>query len=221
MAFCTSCGSSMDPNALVCANCGKSISPASTSATAAAAAPAQAQAAVAPPASSSGAGTLLKILGVLVVVVVLFGMIGIGSIVYFAHRMKHRVHVAQNGSSNSVDFGPFKASTNSMSASELASKIGVDLYPGATQQGETAEAEIGKMTTASMKLTTTDSLEKVASFYRQRYPHATAVKENTDRFTLATADSNGTLTIKAESMGSETLIEIAKVGGIKIDIETH
>jgi hypothetical protein len=28
----------------------------------------------------------------------------------------------------------------------------------------------------------------------------------------------GTLTIKAESMGSETLIEIAKVGGIKIDV---
>jgi hypothetical protein len=212
----------MDPNALVCANCGKSISPASISpSSAAAAAPAQTQAAAPPPASSSGAGTVLKIFGILVIVVVLLGMVGIGGIVYFAHRMKHRVHVAQNGAGSSVDFGPFKASTNSMSASELASKIGVDLYPGATQQGETAEVEFGNMSTATIKLTTTDSLEKVASFYRERYPHATAVKENTDRFTLATADSNGTLTIKAESMGSETLIEIAKVGGLKIDVQTH
>lgn len=216
MAFCTSCGSAMDANALVCPKCGKTLAAAS-----AAAAPAPAQVAPVPPPTSSGANTVLKIVGAILVVVIVMAMLGIGSIVYFAHRMKHRIHVAQNGASNSVDFGPFKASTNSMSAAELASKIGVDLYPGATQQGETAEAEIGKMTTATMKLTTTDSVEKVAAFYRERYPHATAVKESSDRFTLASADSNGTLTIKAMSMGSETLIEIAKVGGVRIDVQTH
>ena len=219
MAFCTSCGSTMDPNALVCPKCGKSISPAAGSA---AAAPAMAQTqAPAPPPSSSGANTVLKILGAIVIVVMLLAMMSIGGIVYFAHRMKQRVHVAQNGASSSVDFGPFKASSNSMSASELASKIGVDLYPGASQQGETAEAEIGNMTTATMKLTTADSVEKVASFYRERYPHATAIKESSNRFTLASTDSNGTLTIKAVGVGNETLIEIAKVGGIKVDVQTH
>lgn len=58
-------------------------------------------------------------------------------------------------------------------------KIGIEAYPGATQeQGGTVEGP--EMDIASVSLTTTDPFDKVAEFYKSRYPKANTQSMTTD-----------------------------------------
>ena len=227
MAFCTNCGSNMDANAHFCTSCGKSVTPVSD-APSAAAVPAQTY--TPPPAapqtytpgqpSSSGGG--LKIILIVIAVIIGLLILGIGTVSYIgyhaAKRMRERVRASQDGRSSSVDFGGgFKATTNATSARDLARKIGIDLYPGAQQQGDSSEATFGKMSTATIRLTTNDSVDKVASFYKNRYPSAMTSVEGS-KFTLISSDNSGTLTLTAEESGGETAIDISKVSGLKINV---
>ena len=221
MAFCTNCGANMDPNAQFCTKCGKNVTPSATAPSAAAAAPA----AYAPSAQgytpaqpSSGGSKVLIIILVVIGVFVLIGALSIGGMVYFAHHVRNRMHVAQDGKNSSVDFGGFKASTNTTNARDLAHKAGIDLYPGATQHGESSEAQFGNMTTATIHLVTNDSVDKVGDFYQSRYPRAIVSHED-GKTSLVATDNTGTLTINIEPEDGQTAIEIAKVGGLKI--ETH
>ena len=228
MAFCTYCGSTMDANAHFCTKCGKSVTPAGSSPAAAAPAPApaapqtyappaQAYTPQAAPAPSSGGGAL-KIVLIIIGVFVLIGMLSAAALMYTAYRVRRSIHITQNGKSGSIDLPGFKASTNTTSARDLARKIGVDIYPGATQSGDSAEAQFGNMTTANIKLTTSDSVQKVADFYKSRYSKAMFTSED-GKFSLVTDDNGGTLTINAEDEGGSTKIEIAKVGGLKIEVK--
>ncbi len=224
MAFCTNCGSSMDANAQFCAKCGKSATAAGAPGVAAAAPvqsyPPSATSAQSytPVPASSGGGNVLKIVLVIVGVFVLIGILSIGGLIYTAHRIRRGIHVAQDGSNSSVDFGSFKASTNRTNARDLARKVGVDPYPGATQRGDSSEATFGKMTTATMRFTTSDSVDKVASFYKSRYPNASVMNDGS-KFSLVGTDNDGTITINAQDEGGATKIDISKVSGIKIDAQ--
>lgn len=222
MAFCTNCGSTMDPNAHFCTKCGKSVTPSSEPPVSAAAQtytpPAAAPQTYAPAQPSpSGGGNALKIVLIVVGVFVLIGVMAIAGLVVVGHHVRNRIRASQDGRSSSVDFGGFKASTNKSNAHDLARKIGVDLYPGAQQEGDSSEATFGKMTTATIRLTTSDSVDKVASFYKSRYPSAMTSVEGS-KFTMISSDNNGTLTLTAEENGGETAIDISKVSGIKIDV---
>lgn len=228
MAFCTGCGSNMDANAVFCTKCGKSATPAGDT-TSGAAPPAQTYTpppaapqtyTPAPPSASSGGG--LKIVLIVIAVIVGLMILGIGTVSFVgyhaAKRMRERVRASQDGRSSSVDFGGgFKASTNQTSARDLARKIGIDLYPGAHQQGDSSEATFGKMSTATIRLTTSDSVDKVASYYKSRYPSAMTSVEGS-KFTLISSDNSGTLTLTAEESGGDTAIDISKVSGLKIDV---
>jgi hypothetical protein len=212
----------MDANAQFCTKCGKSVTTAATSsstATGAARAPIYPPSAVPP--SSSGGSNALKIVLVIVGVFVLIGILAASALMYTAHRLKQSFRASQDGRSSSVDFGGFKASTNKTDAQDLARKIGIDLYPGATQEGDSAEATFGNMTTATIKLTTSDSVSQVATFYKSRYPNAVVSTQGSDKFNLVGADNQGTLTITAQSEGRATKIVIAKVGGLKINVQPH
>ena len=213
----------MDANSHFCTSCGRSVTPAGAAGTAAAA-PAQTYTPPAqtytPAPQSAGGGNVLKIILVIVGVFVLIGVLSLAGLIYTAHRIRRGIHVAQDGSNSSVDFGGFKASTNRTSARDLARKMGVDLYPGATQQGDSSEATFGKMTTATMRLTTHDSVDRVASFYKSRYPNASVMTEDS-KFSLVGTDNDGTITINARDEGGDTRIEISKVTGMKINVQTR
>jgi hypothetical protein len=224
MAFCTNCGANMDANAHFCTKCGKSVIPAA--APGATSAPAQAYTPPAStytpqPATSSGGGGAMKAILIVVGVFVVIGCVSLAALVFVAHRVKTKmrngIHVTENGDNTVVETPFGRASSSKGDAKAVARQIGVDLYPGATS-GESNSGQFGKMTTANIKLTTSDSVREVAKFYRSRYPNAMVSQENDGKFNLVGTDKDGTLTITAESTGDETRIEIAKVGGIRINI---
>lgn len=235
MAFCTNCGANMDPNAHFCTKCGKSVTPSAT-APAAATAPAQsytpAAQTYAPAAatytpqsqSSGGGGGVMKAVLVVLGVFVLIGCVSLVGLFFVAKRVKSRmrngIHVTENGGNTVVETPFGRATTNKGDAKSVARQAGIELYPGATA-GESSLGQFGKMTSANIKLTTTDSVQQVAKFYQSRYPNAMVTEVKNDKFTLAAQVSDGTLTITAEPSGDETQIDIAKVGGIKINISNQ
>jgi hypothetical protein len=230
MAFCTNCGSAMDANAHFCTKCGKNVSTASAPGAATGAAPAQSYTPAAgtytpgAAAPSPGGGNVLKVVLIVVGVFVFLGIVSIGGMIYAAHRIKerikHNVYVTEDGKDSTVETPFGRASTTHSDAKTVAHQMGVDVYPGSTG-GESSTAQFGSMTTASIKLTTSDSVDKVAAFYKSRFPNAMMTSKDDGKFTLVGGDKEGTVTITAEPDGDQTRIEIAKVGGLKINVEKH
>jgi hypothetical protein len=229
MAFCTNCGSNMDANAHFCTKCGKSVSTASAPGAAAGAAPAQSYSPAAnytpgAAAPSSGGSNVLKIVLIVIGVFAFLGILSIGGMIYAAHKIKDRiknnVYVRQNGADSTVETPFGRASTTHSDSKTVAHQMGVDVYPGSVG-GESSTAQFGNMTTASIKLTTSDSVDKVAAFYKSRFPNAMMTSNDNGKFTLVGSDKEGTVTITAEPDGDQTRIEIAKVGGLKINVQTR
>ena len=110
---------------------------------------------------------MLKIVLIVIGVFVFLGVLSIGGMIYAAHRIKERiennVYATENGKDSTVDTPFGQASTNQSDARDLARQMGVDVYPGA-QGGESSTAQFGKMSTATIRLTTSDSVDKVAAF---------------------------------------------------------
>jgi hypothetical protein len=216
MAFCTNCGANMDPNATSAAPA-QAAPPAQTY-------PPAAQTYTPQPAKASGGGGAMKVVLIVVGVFVLIGCVSLAGLIFAVHRVKNKlrngVHITQNGDNSVVDTPFGRASTSTGDARAVARQIGVELYPGATA-GESSTSQFGKMSSSTIKLTTTDSVAQVAKFYQSRYPHAMVSQENADKFTLVGTDKDGTLTVTAESTGDGTRIEIAKVGGLKINVSNQ
>ena len=137
MAFCNSCGATLDAGTKFCNKCGAAVPAASAPATpapAAAGAPAQ-----------GGGGSALKIILIIVAVVVGLGIIGIGVGGYLIHRAigKVKEHVVEKDGKVKVE-SPFGNIETSSDPSDAAKNIGVDLYPG---------AEVSKDGSAKLQLT--------------------------------------------------------------------
>ena len=230
MAFCTNCGSTMDSNSHFCTKCGKAVSTTPAGTAAVGTAPAQTYTPPAQtytpgtPAPSGGGSNVLKIVLIVLGIFVFLGILSTAGMIYAAHKIKNRirssVYATENGRNTTVDTPFGRATTSHSDARTVAHQMGVDVYPGA-QGGESSTAQFGNMTTATIKLTTSDSVEKVASFYKSRFPNAMMTSNDNGKFTLVGSDKEGTLTITAEPAGDQTRIEIAKVGGLKINVQTH
>jgi hypothetical protein len=223
----------MDANAHFCTKCGKSVTPAASAPAAAAPAqsytpPAQSYTPPAqtytPPPSSGGSNVgkiLLIVGGVLVVLFVFF----VGGAIYVAHRVKNRIRdgirVSQNGRDSVVETPFGRVATSQSDAKTLARQIGVDLYPGATP-GESSTAQFGKMTTTSIKFTTSDSVDRVASYYQSKFPNGMLTKQG-DQFSLLVSGTKmkGTLTIQGRNADGTTTVDIARIDGIDIPNLNH
>ncbi len=132
MAFCNSCGASITPGTRFCNNCGAAIvdsSPVPGVAPSAAGGPATAQPPIAAATTAQGGGAL-KVVLIVVGVVVLFGILGIASLVFFATRVARHSHIHQQGNNVKVET-PFGSVETTKDPEEAARNLGVDLYPGA------------------------------------------------------------------------------------------
>jgi hypothetical protein len=212
MAFCNSCGANITPGTRFCSKCGAailastlppSVSPATTS-------PAQpvVPATPVPPVQGGGA---LKVVLIIVGVIALLGVLSVASIGFFAWRVAHHAHIHQDGNNVKVDT-PFGSVETTKDPAEAARNLGVDLYPGAeVSTNGAATATFGGVHTASLTSESTDSVDKISSFYKSKFPNAMVSSSDANRCTIISNDNKTMITINIEGKGDRTKIQITRV----------
>ncbi len=210
MAFCNSCGATLDSGARFCTTCGKTQP--------GAAAPAAAAPAVTAPAATAatgpqGGGSALKIILIVVAILVMLGIAGVAAVSFIGYRIaKHsRVHDENGNVRVETPFGTMNSTTD---PDEAARNLGIDLYPGAEViKGTTSNMNMGAMHTAAADFETSDSVSAVSDFYKSKLPNANVVSSNESRSTIISTDKKNMITVNIEPKNGRTRIHIARVSG--------
>jgi hypothetical protein len=207
MAFCNSCGATLDAGTKFCNKCGAVVPAASVPAVstpAAAATPAQ-----------GGGSNAVKIILIVVAVIVGLGLVTAGLGAYFVHRAYVRVrdsaHIEEKNGKVKVE-SPFGNIETSTDPNEAARNIGVDIYPGAeVSKNGSASMTIGGMHTSSAVLETDDSPDKVAAFYKSKLPSSAYSSNQGDHYSMMAGDKDNMTTINIAGRDGKTVIEISRV----------
>lgn len=218
MAFCTSCGATLEGASKFCTKCGAAQTGASSSAptTGGLAATAVKPAPVAPattaPASGGGA---LKV--ILIVVAIIIGVIVLGGAVigFGVWRIASRSHVeaGKNGARIETPFGTVESNTDTTAALR---KLGIDVYPGARPLPGGAAVSMGAMSTVTAQFETPDSPDLVESFYKARFPRSNInVNDQNQRTMVFVTPGKGVMNVVIEPQGNMTHITISNVAGVK------
>lgn len=207
MAFCNSCGTSLAPGAQFCNKCGSAVASAPSAPVMQGAPP---PAAI--PAQTGGGSSPLKIILIVIAVVVGLGILSVGAISFFVvHALKTGTHVTHNGENVKVDT-PFGSVETSKDPAQTAKDLGVDIYPGATVQSNgTATMTFGNTRTVTAAFESSDSLDKVCTFYMSKFPHATASTSDSRHCSVVSGDQKNLLTISVQANGDGSKIQIANV----------
>jgi flagellar basal body-associated protein FliL len=201
MAFCNSCGVTLETGARFCPKCG-------AAAPVGAAVPAAVPSA--PAASPQGSGAL-KIILIVVAVIVVLGILGIGTLTFVVRRIAHNSHIENKDGNVRVET-PFGTVQSTSDPDEASRNLGIDLYPGArVLKGNTAT--IGGMHTVEAEFESGDSAEKVMAFYSSKFPNANVTTKDQNRYTIVSTDKKNLITISIEPQDGKTRIRIANVSG--------
>ena len=205
MAFCNSCGATLADGTKFCSKCGAVASAPAAVAASAPVTPA--------PASGGGSGALkiiLIIVGVLVFLILLAG----GACFYAVHRVHNAIEssrVHQDGDNVKVET-PFGTMQSSKDPAQATKDLGVDIYPGAEVQKEGASsATFGSIHTVTAKFESSDSMDKVCSFYKEKFPSAMSSTADTNRCTIVSNDQKNMVTIHIEPNGDGSKFQITSV----------
>jgi hypothetical protein len=201
MAFCNSCGTTLEAGARFCPKCGAAIPEA-------AAIPATVPA---PPVGPPQGSDTLKIILMVVAVVIGLGILGIGTLIFVVHRIAHNSHVQNKNGNVSVET-PFGTVHSTHDPDQAARNLAVDPYPGSRVVNGNS-ATVGSMHTVNAEFETDDSADKVKTFYASKLPNATITTKDQDHFSIASTNQKNIISIKIESSGGKTRIKIASVSG--------
>jgi hypothetical protein len=207
MAFCNSCGATLDPATRFCNKCGApNVAPVSAPSTI------PAVAGTAPGVGSSqGSGGTLKVILIAAAVIVVVGVLGMATLGIITWRIAKRSHVRQEGDHVKVET-PFGTVESSQDPQAAVRNLGVELYPGAqVLKRGAAFATFGGMHTASAHFETGDSVDKVASFYKAKFPNAMVTTSDENHCTIVSNQGKNLITINIEAAGDRTQIQIANV----------
>lgn len=203
MAFCTSCGATLDPNAQFCVKCG-----------ARQAVGVGGGAAVAPaPAQSSGGSSALKIILIVVACIIVVGVIGSVATMIFVGKKIHdaKVSIVEKGGEATV-VTPMGTVHTTKDPDKIAQDLGVDVYPGAKAISGGSEAQVMGMHNVTGIFETSDSVEKVGEFYHQKYPKG--IYSQSDReVSLVSGGKGSMITITAREEDGKTKITILNMSG--------
>ncbi len=203
MAFCNSCGATLDSGAKFCNKCGTT----QPGAAAASATPALT------PASPQKSSSALKIILIVVAVLVVLGIMAIGTVSFIGYRIAKRSRIHNENGNVRVET-PFGSVNTSTDPDEAARNLGIDLYPGAEViKGTTSNMTMGAMHTATADFETGDPVSTVGEFYKSRLPNANVVSSTSDRYSIISTDKKNMLTIHIEPKDGKTRIHIARVSG--------
>ena len=210
MAFCTSCGATVEAGAKFCANCGAAMTGAAPAAPVAQ--PGQPAQAAAPAKGGSGVlKVILAILGVLLFFVILVSAV-IGYVGYRGYKAV-KEEQAKLGDMK-VDVTTDAASAGD--AAKIAQQMEVEVYPGAEPQKGAGTVSLGGFAVAGANFLTSDSPAQVADFYKKQYPKAMLVSEQGDHYSIMVNTSKGMVTVAIEPYEGQTKISIARMAGAKM-----
>jgi hypothetical protein len=215
MAFCNKCGSTIVGGTRFCNQCGAAILTSTLPGAAApippASIPPTSGTIAAPPAPAPGGNNALKGILIVVGVVVLIGILGLAAAGTFAWRLAHHGHIHQDGDNVNVQtpFGNVEANKD---PAEAVRNLGVDLYPGAeVRKNSAASASFGGFRTISLTAESDDPVDKVAAFYKAKFPNAVVSTSQSGHCTIASNEHGNILTINIEASGGKTKMQIANV----------
>jgi len=213
--FCTSCGSPVEENLKFCPKCGAQIAVPSPPAPAAAA-PAAGGPAAAPAAKGS---PILKIILIVVGLFVVIGIIGAAAGIYVVYKAKQKVtSMVESARTTPGELGtPEIRLERGGEGSEAASLATVDVppYPGSAATEAGGDFTFGgKGGISSQEYETTDSVEQVLAFYRDKFGSKIRIQESEGNamFTLSTPGGLTTVTITRQEDSGVTKINISRIG---------
>jgi hypothetical protein len=211
MAFCNSCGASIAPGTSFCNKCGAAVvgSPPASNVPPAAGSTPQTSSTTRAGAGQGGSG--LKAILIVVGVILLVGILGLISLGLVGWRIAHRTRVRHEGDNVKVET-PFGTVQTTKDPQEAARNLGVEIYPGAqvSQEGA-ASATFGGVHTASLNFESTDSVDKVCSFYKPKFPNAMVMNTEANQCTIVSNDQKNMITINAKAEGDKTRVVITNV----------
>lgn len=188
MAFCNSCGATLNSDAKFCNKCGTVITEA----------PAVNAAAI-PAGTPTGGSSALKIVLIVVAVIVVIGVLGIATLAVVGIHFARHMHVTHEGDHVKVET-PFGNVETAKDPQQIANELGVEIYPGAVmQKNGAAVATFGGVHTASASFQTSDSSDKVCSFYKLKFPNATSTTSDPNHCTIVSNDKQNVVTINVEA----------------------
>jgi hypothetical protein len=211
MAFCNSCGATLNPGTKFCNKCGAAVAatPLASGMTApAAGVPASAPA---PAPVRTGGSSALKVILIVVAVIVLIGILGIATVGIIGYRIAKSSRVSQNGDHVKVET-PFGSVESSKDPDQAAKNLGVDLYPGAeVQRNGASSVSMGSVRTVTAQFESSDSPDKVCSFYKSKFPGAMVTSSNQNRCTIVSNNQRNMITVNVESSGDGARLQITNV----------
>src|ERR1700728_2087464 len=195
MAFCNSCGATLNPGTKFCNKCGAAVAAAPV------AAGAPASSVSSPPTPSAPAPTPTGGIGIL----------GIATVGIIGYRIAKSSHVTQNGDHVKVET-PFGSVETSKDPDQAAKDLGVDLYPGAeVQRNGASSAAFGGIRTVSAMFKISDAPDKVCSFYKSRFPGAMVTTSEQHHCTIVSHNQKNMITINIQASGDDTRLQITNV----------
>ncbi len=202
MAFCNSCGATLNPGTKFCNKCGAAVPAGAAISGATSTAPAPVP---------TGGSSALKVILIVVAVIVLVGILGIATIGIIGYRIARSSRVSQNGDHVKVDT-PFGSVETSKDPDQAAKDLGVDLYPGAeVQRSGASSASFGGIRTVTAVFESSDAPDKVCSFYKSRFPGAMVTTSEQNHCTIVSNDKKNMITINIEASGDNTRLQITNV----------
>lgn len=210
-SFCTKCGATINRDNAFCTKCGAPVgaavsTPAAPPASFAPASNASAATAYAAPAAvpaKSGASPL-KIILIIVAVFVGLGILSVAGLMFGIWRVSKAVHVSNNGGGVTLTT-PSGTMTAGNAGTVSSSDLGVDIYPGATQQQGAVRVSTPNGTAITAAYTTNDSLDKVVDFYKGKLGAGASVFQSDKSAVLSLTNedkkSSVMVTVSSESNG--------------------
>jgi flagellar basal body-associated protein FliL len=204
MAFCNSCGATLNAGTKFCNKCGATVSAGPVAPSVASAPPPPAQ-------PSTGGSSALKIILIVIAIIVGLGILSVGAFSFFVYRVAKSAHVTQNGDNVKVET-PFGNVESSKDPAQAAKDLGIDIYPGAEiQKNGSASMTFGNMHTVSASFESSDSLDKVCAFYKSKFPNAMSTSSDQNRCNIVSNDQKNMVTVNIQANGDTTKFQITNV----------
>ena len=162
-----------------------------------------------PPAQGNGNG--LKIVLIVVGVILVIGVLGLGALTFVGLRIAKHTRVKQEGDHVKVET-PFGTVESTKDPEQAAKDLGIEIYPGAeVRQNGAASATLGNLHTVSAEFDSSDSVDKVCSFYKSKFPNATVSSSDENHCTIVSSLPPNGITINVEPSGGGSRFQVSSV----------